>query len=807
MPGTEEVARVGVRVLPELERFREELRRGLNRSVKGLKVQVPVDFDPDKMRVRLQRSMARATGGVRAEIPVWFVPEAPVLNAKLRALIAAAVRGVEAEVPVKFNTKNMPKLGNGRGGGGGGSPGALLRDIAKYATLAGVALGTLANSLPVLASVWAGLVQLASAAWLLPGALVAAGAAFATVRVATAGFADALKGDEEALRNLSPAARQTVQALRGLEGQWTRLRSAVQERFFANMAQDVRVLAEAYLPTLEDGMGRVATAINSTLRDAMATLSQADQVTAVDEIFGHTAKAITNARSALGDFLAGLLSVGVVASDFLPDMANAVASIAKEFRDWAYDNPDQIRNMIQNGIDALNDLWVTVQNVGAIIDIVFTNLGAGGAQSFLQVLRDLTTEALQFLSTVEAQDNLQAFGEALGVAGQAVRDIFLAALQALLPIMGALAPVLSEIARQAAAVLVPAFQLLGETFAAMAPWLRENASAIATIVLILGGFGGVVGVAAKVLGAFGVQITTVGATIKTIVGIVKLFTTVFRALNLVLIANPIGLVVTVIGLLIAAFITAYNTSETFRNIVQGAFNAVVSAGKACVDGIIAAFNWFTTLPSLAAGWMSSFLSSIVSGGQQVIAWFGRLPSTILSALGNVGSFLYNSGVALIQGFWNGLKAVWNRVVSWVQSAMAWLRGFWPFSPAKRGAFSGTGYLTYSGRAMMEDWGKAIQEGGRRVGAIANSLMGDLQSTFSEPLASNFAPDIERVANALPSGMQAEVNGVVSSDDFGLVSEQLAAAVVDGLTGSTLRVDGNGVAKLVNKSNIRRVRRG
>src|SRR5690606_32625695 len=373
MPGTEEVARVGVRVLPELERFREELRRGLNRSVKGLKVQVPVDFDPDKMRVRLQRSMARATGGVRAEIPVWFVPEAPVLNAKLRALIAAAVRGVEAEVPVKFNTKNMPKLGNGRGGGGGGSPGALLRDIAKYATMAGVALGTLANSLPAIASVWAGLVQLASAAWLLPGALVAAGAAFATIKVATAGFSDALKGDEEALKKLSPAARQTVQALKGLEGQWTKLRSAVQEKFFANMAQDVKVLAEAYLPTLEDGMGRVATAINGMLRDAMATLSEADQVTAVDEIFGHTAKAITNAKSALGDFLAGLLSVGVVASDFLPDMANAVASIAKEFRDWAYDNPDQIRNMIQNGIDALNDLWVVVQNVGAIIDVVFTN--------------------------------------------------------------------------------------------------------------------------------------------------------------------------------------------------------------------------------------------------------------------------------------------------------------------------------------------------------------------------------------------------------------------------------------------------
>src|SRR5690606_31425698 len=626
-------------------------------------------------------------------------------------------------------------------------------------------------------------------------------------KVATAGFSDALKGDEEALKKLSPAARQTVQALKGLEGQWTKLRSAVQEKFFANMAQDVKVLAEAYLPTLEDGMGRVATAINGMLRDAMATLSQADQVTAVDEIFGHTAKAITNAKSALGDFLAGLLSVGVVASDFLPDMANAVASIAKEFRDWAYDNPDQIRNMIQNGIDALNDLWVVVQNVGAIIDVVFTNLGAGGAQSFLQVLRDLTTEALQFLSTVEAQDSLKAFGETLAVAGQAVRDIFSAALQALIPIIGALAPVLSEMASQVSAVLVPAFQILGDIFRALAPTLQANAGLIAGIVLTLAGLSGGIAGIVRTVAVFKTALTALTTVFNVVKTAVTAFTTVFRVLSLALTASPIGIVVSLLGVLVIALTLAYQHSETFRAIVDAAFNAVLAAGRALDDGIVAAFNWFTTLPGLAAGWMASFLSSIVSGGQQVLAWFGRLPSLILSALGNVGSFLYNSGVALIQGFWNGLKAVWNRVVSWVKSAMSWLRGFWPFSPAKRGAFSGTGYLTYSGRAMMEDWGKAIQKGGAKVGQVASGVLDNISGSFEEPLAADFAPDIERVARSMPSGMSAEVRGVVSSDDFGAVSEELAAAVVAGLTGSTLRVDGNGVARLVNKTNVRRDRRG
>src|SRR5690606_3610287 len=144
--------------------------------------------------------------------------------------------------------------------------------------------------------------------------------------------------------------------------------------------------------------------------------------------------------------------------------------------------------------------------------------------------------------------------------------------------------------------------------------------------------------------------------------------------------------------------------------------------------------------------------------------------------------------------------------SWVKSSMAWLRGFWRFPPAKRGALAGHGYLTYSGKAMMEDWGKAIQKGGTRVGSIASGVMGDLQGIFTEPLGENFAPDHDQVARSTPSGMSTEVRGVVSSADFGLDTAGLAAAVADGLTGSTLRVDGNGVARLVNKTNTRSARR-
>ena len=59
-------------------------------------------------------------------------------------------------------------------------------------------------------------------------------------------------------------------------------------------------------------------------------------------------------------------------------------------------------------------------------------------------------------------------------------------------------------------------------------------------------------------------------------------------LNAVLKANPIGLVVSVL----AALATAYQTSETFRNIVDGAFQAVANIAKSAIG---AAIGWLDKL--------------------------------------------------------------------------------------------------------------------------------------------------------------------------------------------------------------------
>ena len=41
-----------------------------------------------------------------------------------------------------------------------------------------------------------------------------------------------------------------------------------------------------------------------------------------------------------------------------------------------------------------------------------------------------------------------------------------------------------------------------------------------------------------------------------------------------------------------------------------------------------------------------------------------MPGRITGAVGNLGSLLYQGGLNVVNGLWNGIKNVWNSVYSW-----------------------------------------------------------------------------------------------------------------------------------------------
>ena len=78
-----------------------------------------------------------------------------------------------------------------------------------------------------------------------------------------------------------------------------------------------------------------------------------------------------------------------------------------------------------------------------------------------------------------------------------------------------------------------------------------------------------------------------GATLTSLLGTIK---GGFAALWGVISANPIGAILTAVGLLIAAFTVLYNTSEEFRNFVDGVFSSVVEGIQSVIEWLDSAIS-------------------------------------------------------------------------------------------------------------------------------------------------------------------------------------------------------------------------
>lgn len=142
------------------------------------------------------------------------------------------------------------------------------------------------------------------------------------------------------------------------------------------------------------------------------------------------------------------------------------------------------------------------------------------------------------------------------------------------------------------------------------------------------------------------------------------------------------------------------------------------------DMVNAIVRWFVGLPgravaalsslgsriaSVAMSAMRSLGSAIGSGLSTAVGYLRSLPGRAKSALGNLGSILLSSGAALISGFIKGITSQLSRVRDAASSVVSAARDFFPFSPAKRGAFSGSGYTLYSGRALIDAFGQGMAD--------------------------------------------------------------------------------------------------
>lgn len=206
------------------------------------------------------------------------------------------------------------------------------------------------------------------------------------------------------------------------------------------------------------------------------------------------------------------------------------------------------------------------------------------------------------------------------------------------------------------------------------------------------------------------------------------------ATAITLVVDVISAVITIISSVIEAFQDFVNNIdeipaqvETFITNVQTFFSELPGKIQTFLTEVITnATTWVTDMAGKATEMGQGFLDAVTEKFGDVIDWAAGIGSSILDAIGDMGSLLFEQGSAIISGFLDGLKSMWDSVTGWVSGIGEWIA-------------ENKGPLDYD-RVLLIPHGKAIMAGlqeGMETGftGVQDDVLGmagELEDAFGTP---------------------------------------------------------------------------
>lgn len=160
------------------------------------------------------------------------------------------------------------------------------------------------------------------------------------------------------------------------------------------------------------------------------------------------------------------------------------------------------------------------------------------------------------------------------------------------------------------------------------------------------------------------------------------------------------------------------------NTITGAFDVVMHIFENLAKMLVDIWNnlWGGIGDFVVGAW-NGITKTISDGVGSAVEFVKSMPGKIKDALGNLGGMLMDSGKALIGGFIDGIKNAASGAKDAVKGVLDGIANFFPHSPAKVGPFSGRGYTTHSGKALIGDFADSIRAGRDQVAEAAGYALG------------------------------------------------------------------------------------
>jgi hypothetical protein len=617
----------------------------------------------------------------------------------------------------------------------------------------------LAGGVPVIAALGGAALSASGAIGVLPGALLGAAAAVATLKVGLSGVGDALKNLDdakkfaEALKKLSPAAREFATAVRSLAPAWNSVRLDVQERLFAGLGQQFKLLSGAYLPSLKSGLGGISTEFNLIAKDFVGFATGARTVGNVDAIFRNITSALQVARPAAQNLAAAFLDIGVVGSELLPELAGELTAATGRFRTFIDEarRSGELKVWIQSGVDTLKTLGSIAGNVGGTLLAVFAAQRQAGA-SLLDTLDRLTGGMERWARSAEGQRQM------IAVFSEIRRTI-----DAIMPGLAALG--------QAAAQAVEAFANTGALVAAGQAF-SSMATAIAPLLPALGTLaGGVVDALANALSAVSVVI---GPIVSGLVGLLGALGPIPGAVVAMALAfkglQPINALITGLGTKIGGLAGRLGASAGAVSGITRTFSALGTAvpivGVAVV-ALASAWDALTVSTDEAARAMDAGGAAAQEAAAGLQAQTFAMDS-LKNAGGPLGAVLRTVGSAmdLFTSSTDEARAAMTPLQqAQLDAAMAanvWRAAVEQFGPSSQQANSALGDLTAANDRLAAEQETAASAAKTHADAIRD-LGSSMQTQIGTALA--YEDAVKRTGEAHKTANDALKKSGANSDDY------------------------------------------
>lgn len=376
----------------------------------------------------------------------------------------------------------------------------VVASIAALATVGPAALEVFGKALVgtsnLLLGLGNGIKQLAGGFLALPGAIAMSVTAFSALKVVFAGLSDAFKdifklddddGALEAVMKLQPHLKALGQAFYDLRPQLKAFRNAVKGAFLQGSENQVKVLAERYLPLLQRGMVGTASAARVVKDRIVEFFMEAQTGKDTERIYALVSQAFLNLASAIKPAARGLKDVAMVGSEFLTQLSAGMGPLAQKFANWA-----EINRQNGNIMNWISESWSGVKSltkgiidaskaVGKLFTIFATNNGDNSLQRFADSMR-------KFNETVQksaAEGTLKKIGDYVrGLGSESIEklsDVFRSLFDAAKDV----APVFKDIGEFSGKILVPAIKLAAQTLEILF-WLLDKSRLAPIIGLFVG---------------------------------------------------------------------------------------------------------------------------------------------------------------------------------------------------------------------------------------------------------------------------------------------------------------------------------